>query len=244
MALRGQWLAGVVACSLAAEVKAPALVAVVFIGWWAASARSPARPARPPLAWRVLGALAALVLALLLIAAMSAVAGLGWGFVGTMLAPERVVSWLDPATAAGLSLSHLVSLLGLGVHRAGLVDVARVVGICAAAAIGVLLLLRSDRETAPEALGWTMLALALLGPVVWPWYETWGLVLLGSAAVTGWRRGVLVVLSGIGCVADVPSSSYLVDGSPVLVAFLWGVLAVMLAGTVSVALRSRPARLL
>ena len=33
----------------------------------------------------------------------------------------------------------------------------------------------------PRALGWSLLAVVFLGPIVWPWYETWGLVFLALA---------------------------------------------------------------
>jgi alpha-1,6-mannosyltransferase len=55
-----------------------------------------------------------------------------------------------------------------------------------------------------SALGWSLLAFVVLGPVVWPWYETWGIVFLAVAAGTLARR-VILILSAVGCFATVPS---------------------------------------
>jgi hypothetical protein len=92
-----------------------------------------------------------------------------------------------------------------------------------AALIAVVLLVRSGRIGPIEALGWSLLAFAVLGPVVWPWYETWGFVFLAVAAER-WTLRLLLVLSAVGCVADVPSPHLLIAGSPVLVAVCWALL--------------------
>jgi hypothetical protein len=56
----------------------------------------------------------------------------------------------------------------------------------------------------PRALGWSLLAVVFLGPIVWPWYETWGLVVL-ALATDAWSRRVVLVLSALGCFATVPA---------------------------------------
>jgi alpha-1,6-mannosyltransferase len=89
------------------------------------------------------------------------------------------------------------------VHTAGAVGAARVVALAVAAAVGLVLLWRTDRIDLPAALGWTLLAAAVLGPVVWPWYETWGLALVAVTARTAARRAVLVI-SAAGCFATIP----------------------------------------
>jgi len=63
---------------------------------------------------------------------------------------------------------------------------------------------RTDRYGMPRALGWSLLAVVFLGPIVWPWYETWGLVLLGVAADV-WSRRVVLVLSTVACFVTVPA---------------------------------------
>jgi hypothetical protein len=71
----------------------------------------------------------------------------------------------------------------------------------------------------------SLLALALLGPVVWPWYETWGIAVMATAASAygAWKRWVVVGLSALGAIADFPSSRVLFGGTPGLVVAGWAV---------------------
>ena len=55
------------------------------------------------------------------------------------------------------------------------------------------LLLHSDRIGALRAMGLTMLIIVALGPVVQPWYLSWGLVVLAPVA-TGKVRTLIVGL--------------------------------------------------
>ncbi len=187
---------GVVLCALATTVKAPAFAGVVFVGWSLAGAGSGWRRRVGTTAAAVFGGAA-------VVGTLSA--GSGWGVRWLTVAdPGRVVSWLDPATAAGLLLGRVATAVGLGAHGAGAVTGARVAGLGLAAVLGLVLLLRTDRMGVPAALGWTLLAFALLGPIVWPWYETWGLTLMAVSAGARTRRAVLA-LSALGCFATVPA---------------------------------------
>jgi hypothetical protein len=217
-AQRGHPLLGTIACALGAEVKAPALLAVVFIGWWAGEGKRPASRA----AWVA----ACVATAALVLTALSIASGLGWGWIHAALTPGKVVSWLDPATALGLALSHLSHALGLGADEATWVAAARAAGLAAAAVTALFLLVRSDRRSGPHALGVSFLTLALLGPVVWPWYETWGIALMSTApdAFGQWKRRLVIGLSVLGCIADFPSGRILSGGSPALVVAGWAVL--------------------
>src|SRR4029077_15893010 len=78
-----------------------------------------------------------------------------------------------------------------------------VVALVVAAAVGLLLLWRTDRIDLPAALGWALLAAGVLGAGGWPWYETWGLALVAVTARTAARRAVLVI-SAAGCFATIP----------------------------------------
>jgi hypothetical protein len=167
LARRHHVLVGLVLCALAAQVKLPALIGAVFIGWWWSDASG---------SWRQrLGrVVAAAVIVVSLMGAISAVSNLGWHWLNGLANPGTVVSWLDPATALGLALGHAASALGLGEHTTGLVDNSRGVGLGAATVLSIGLLLRSKRRTEIAALGWSLLLFVILGPVVWPWYETCG----------------------------------------------------------------------
>ncbi len=217
VARKGHVVAGLALCSLAAEVKIPALVGAVFIGWWWAG---PAADGRRRLGRAVL-ALAGTVGGM---AVLAAVSGLGWRWVSGLSNPGAVVSWLDPVTAVGLLLDHGAGALGFAGHQAGFVHGARVAGLALAAVLSVRLLVRSDGRGDLAALGGSLLAFVLLGPVVWPWYATWGLVFLAVVA-EGWVLALVVGLSVVGCFADVPKPRELVTGNPVLVTVGWALLA-------------------
>lgn len=226
VAVRGRPYLGTVLCALGAEVKAPALLAVVFLAWWAGRRGGHAS------GWRRVGDVAAhLALAGAVLAAVGAASGLGWGFLRAAVTPGKVVSWLDPVTALGLALSHLAAAAGLGAHQSAFVAAGRAAGLVAAGVLSLGLLLRSSTRSWPVHLGGAFLALALLGPVVWPWYETWGIVLLGvgTGALKGRGPVVLAALSALGCIADFPSARVLASGSPWLVAAGWTAVALVLA---------------
>ena len=220
VARRGHVVWGLVLCALAAEVKIPALIGAACIGWWWGASLTDWRRR-----WaRMVGAV---FVALGLTAVVSLAAGLGWRWLRGLSNPGTVVSWLDPATAVGLASGHLAGALGYTGHTAGFVQGARAIGLALAAVIAVGLIVRSDRVGDIDALGWSLLAFVVLGPVVWPWYETWGFVFLAVVA-EGWTLRLLLALSVVACVADVPGAKAFGGADPVLAAVCWaGLLAVV-----------------
>ena len=58
-----------------------------------------------------------------------------------------------------------------------------VLGLLVAAYVGYRQLLRSPQDGVVRCLGLTLLVLALLGPIVWAWYVTWGVIVVAPAAV-------------------------------------------------------------
>ena len=223
LARTGRAVPAVVLCALAATVKVPAFAGVVFIGWSWPGPAAGWRRRIGPLAAAVAGGVA-------VVAVVSLVSGWGWHWL-TAADPGKVVSWLDPATAAGLLAAKLTAAAGLGAHTATAVGAARVVALAVAAAAGLVLLSRTDRMDLPAALGWTLLAVAVLGPVVWPWYETWGLTLVAVTARTAARRAVLVI-SAVACFATIPSHVSVPTAALVVAAVLlaMGTAALVIAG--------------
>ena len=94
-----------------------------------------------------------------------------------------------------------------------------------------------------RALGWSLLAVVFLGPIVWPWYETWGLVFLALAADV-WSRRVVLVLSTVACFATVPAHVTATDHrrrrGRGLAVVAGGGLGAARVFVVDVAVRSRP----
>jgi hypothetical protein len=219
VARRNHILVGLTLCALAAEVKAPALIGALFIGWWWSDGAASWRQRAP----RVVGAI---LISVAMMAVIGLVSGLGWRWLDGLSNPGVVVSWVDPITAVGLALSHASAGLGFGGHSAAYVQATRAVGVALAVVISIGLVLRS-RIGALQALGWSLLAFVVLGPVVWPWYETWGFVFLAVIA-EAWTLRILLALSTIACFADLPSARYYETTGPSLAIVGWTLLAAVI----------------
>ncbi len=215
-ARRNHVLIGLLMCSLAAEVKIPALIGVLFIGWWW-SDEAPSWRYRLP---RVAGAV---LIAMAMMATIGLLSGLGWRWIDGLNSSGTVVSWVDPVTAAGLSLSHISNALGFGTHQAAYIESTRAAGLGLAAVISVGLVLRSSRMETVQALGWSLLAFVVLGPVIWPWYETWGFVFLAVVA-EAWTLRMLLAFSAVACFADVPSVHTYDTSNPLIAMVCWCIL--------------------
>jgi alpha-1,6-mannosyltransferase len=187
MARSGKPVVGVVLVSLAACVKIPAAVGIVYIGWeWLGDGASRTERIRP--------VVSALLIAAVVTEIVTAVVGLGWGWVRALGNPDSVKSYLDPATAIGLLGGRVLQELGLGHYSGDALTLVRGVAMMAAAVIGLRLLLRSNRRTSGRAIGLTLLAIAVLGPVTQPWYLTWAIVVLAAVAAPR-LRACLIALS-------------------------------------------------
>ena len=86
-----------------------------------------------------------------------------------------------------------------------------------------MLLFRSKRQGEVGALGWSLLLFVVLGPLVEPWYETWGFVVLAAVA-EGWTLRLVLALSAVACFADAPPVRSLGATDPVLTVICWTVL--------------------
>ena len=202
---------GLVFVALATLVKVPALIGVVYIGWdWAGEHSGFWRRVRQT-------ALAGLIAGVVM-TALTELIGLGWGWVKGLGNPDSVRSYVDPATAIGLGAARLLQAVGGGDHSHLLLTLARGSGAALATVIGVVLLVRSTPGASRlRAVGFTMLAVVVLGPVVQPWYLVWGVILLGPVVSGRFRVGLtwLVVIGtflGIGDATPAkpnPSSSIL-----------------------------------
>jgi hypothetical protein len=218
VARRNHIVFGLALCALAAEVKVPALIGALFIGWWWGEGSA---------SWRQRAArlVGAVLIGVALMGVIGVASGLGWQWLDSLNNPGVVVSWVDPVTAVGLALSHASRGLGLGGHSMAYVQAARVVGVVLAAVISVGLVLRSGLGPL-QALGWSLLAFVVLGPVVWPWYETWGFVFLAVVA-EAWTLRLLLALSAVACFADLPSIRYYEASEPILAIVCWVLLAAL-----------------
>ena len=169
-------------CTLATAIKVPAAIGIVYVAWdWAGPGVDWRQRVRPLLKG---GAISLAVMAFL-----SEVSGLGWGWIANLGTPDAVRSWMAPATAVGLVFSGTLHVLHIGVGLGGVLTVTRLLGLMAATAIAGYCLLHKEVLGTLTALGVTALAFVLLGPVVQPWYLTWGIILM-APVVTGRLRGL------------------------------------------------------
>ncbi|MGH9018489.1 MAG: polyprenol phosphomannose-dependent alpha 1,6 mannosyltransferase MptB [Acidimicrobiales bacterium] len=201
VARRGRPVAGIVLCSLAAAIKVPAAIGILYIAWeWMGSGI--------PLRSRIRPLLTAGLISGAIMGALSLLTGLGWSWVLNLGAPGTVRSWVAPATGAGIVLTDAGHLVGVGVSLHTMLSVTRAIGLTAALIIGLWLLWRSERIGWLQAIGLTLVLVVVLGPVVQPWYLSWGLVLLAPVA-TGRIRSLIIGLSVSSAFVGLPGGARL-----------------------------------
>ncbi|MDQ6715621.1 MAG: polyprenol phosphomannose-dependent alpha 1,6 mannosyltransferase MptB, partial [Actinomycetota bacterium] len=200
------WAALLVA--LAASVKQPAIVAVIAVGvlaapppttdrvfawpWnaWPAPFRSSFRPVwpawAPRSAWtrvQVLHVAAAAAVALAGFVVITAVSGLGYGWVGAMHVPGEVRTYLAPSTALGSLGEGLLRLTGYPTAAGYAMPALRITGlVLGAVAVGWIILNRAARQPV-TSLVLMLLTIVVCAPSLHPWYILWGGVLLGLTRV-------------------------------------------------------------
>jgi alpha-1,6-mannosyltransferase len=224
LAVERRPLLGVVVCALAATIKLPALAAVLFIA--VAWIRSQAE-------WqvRLLSAARAVLAALGTAAAVTLVTGFGIGWISTALfsTPARVRIAITPATDISWTAAKLLNDLGATVNFHGLESVLRPVTLAVSVIIGLALLRRCRWETLPHYLGLTLIVFAVGGPALWPWYLSWGLVLLAADGTQLQASRLVVVGILAGSFLVKPGGMLLLSrGSSPIVVCVWAALGVIL----------------
>ncbi|HEY6399338.1 MAG TPA: polyprenol phosphomannose-dependent alpha 1,6 mannosyltransferase MptB, partial [Solirubrobacteraceae bacterium] len=193
LAVQGRPEVGIALCSLAATVKLPAAVAVVFIAAvWARSMRNRSDAAR------VLARSAAVAVAV--VVAVSVLTGVGADWISSSVfsTPERVRLAITPATAVGRTLADILSGAGVAVNGRSLEATLATAAFALTLAAGVVVLWRTRSDNLVRNLGLLLLAFALAGPATWPWYLSWGLVLVAACPVVQrWPVLVLAVLASV-----------------------------------------------
>ncbi len=229
LVLRGRAAAGIALVTVAAAVKATALMALPFLVWmWAAQL--------PGGRWHRFGkALAAgLSIFVAVFAAIMLVSGLNLGWIAALHAPSLNINWMSLPTGVGL-LVHGVVQLTVEVDRQPILDVTRMLGavVLAVFATRQWWAARHGGIDAVRRAAIVLLATALLSPITLPWYLTWGLAL---AAGLAWSPKALTWVVG--------ASTWLVlasypDGETALDSFLY-VAATALASALAAVSLLRP----
>ena len=212
-------IVGILLCALATAIKAPAALGILYIGWsWLGPEASTRDRIRPVVTAGLIGTG--------VLGFFSYVSGLGWGWVTILGTPGAVRSWTAPTTSLALAFTGIAHFVGVGVGLGGVLSVTRFFGLLAAGVAGVWLLLNSDRIGTLKAMGITLLLFVALGPVVQPWYLSWGLILLAPVAL-GRLRSLIIGLSMVTAFIELPGGTALVKplihGDPlqIVLTLLW-----------------------
>jgi hypothetical protein len=187
LALRGRWPLGVVFMALATGVKAPAAAAIVYFAWHRAGVGAALKD-------RIRVTAKALALASAIIGTLCLVVGIAlFGWLTSMQNSGKTMGTLSLTTRIGYVVSSMFRLVGLPNSDSAWISFFRLVGLAAAGSFCIWLLNRTRQAGVVQVIAISMLAVLLLGPVVWPWYLAPAIALLGAAGIGRWRPALLVL---------------------------------------------------
>ena len=186
-ALRGRWGVGVAFMALATGVKLPAAAAIVYLGWQRLGGTAALRD-RVAVIGKALAATGAAMAALCVVVGISLT-----GWVASIQNSGKTMGTLSFTTRLGYVVASVFRLVSLPSSNDMWIALFRYGGLALAGYICLRLLGLTGRIGAVQAAAISMLAVVLLGPVVWPWYLAPGLALLGAAGVGRWRPALLVL---------------------------------------------------
>jgi len=218
VSLDGRRGVGLVLCALGALIKAPAAAAIVFLAVDELRAAGFGRRAFGVLA-KVVAVPAATVVAVTL------ASGLGWKWLEPMnlKIPAELRILATPAVSLGVAISRVLNLVRIHASQAGTVTVVQTIGGVVAAAGAVWLVVRFRSDNLVRVLAVVLLLVVLAGPTLWPWYLTWGLVLL--AATGSQRSKVLTLTAAFAMLLAGPVGTPMLGGY-----WYWGVALATVAG--------------
>ncbi|MFF0544199.1 polyprenol phosphomannose-dependent alpha 1,6 mannosyltransferase MptB [Nocardia thailandica] len=184
---------GAVVITLSSSIKFTSIIALGFVGMalarrWGATLWATAKAAL---------LLAAVAVSVTLF--VSAISGLGFGWIYTLNTASAVRSWMSLPTVTGIVTGFGGVLLGLGDHTTALLSITRPIAALGAAYITVRMLVATGigRLHPVGALGVSLGAIVLLFPVVQPWYLLWAIVPLAAWATQPVFRVPAVAFSAV-----------------------------------------------
>lgn len=210
-------IVGALLCGLAGGIKVTALLGAA----WIVARQVRRRPGGSMLRWEgATGALLAALGALVGLAIATLVGAVGLGWLSSLSTPGKLRTGVAPADTLARGIARLADALG-ATDQSAVLSASR----AAVAVVGVLiacwfLLGRPSlggtrwRATAPTAsdLAGALLAVALAGPVLYPWYLAPALAVLAVAGP--WSRRLLGVASVLLLLAALPTVRPLSDEVP------------------------------
>ena len=182
---------GATLITVAIAVKATAGIALPFLVWvWARDLRE-RRGYRPVRALLVATAASLLIFAVAF-AILSAVAGVGLGWLTALAGSVKIINWLTMPTAA----ANLIHAIGSGLFPVSFYPLLRVTRLIGIGIIAVSLPLlwwrfRRDDRDALTGIACSMLIVVLFVPAALPWYYSWPLAVVAPLAQS--RRAVAII---------------------------------------------------
>lgn len=191
LTLRGRHVLGVVLITVGIAVKATAGLSLPFLVWMWMRHLHDRRGYRPFQAFLVATATSLLIFGAVF-GVLSAVAGVGLGWLTALAGSVKIINWLSVPTAA----ANLISALFSGFFALDFYALLRVTRLIGIAVIAVALPIvwwrfRRDDRAALAGIGWTMLVVVLFVPAALPWYYSWPLAVAAPLAQS--RRAMATI---------------------------------------------------
>jgi alpha-1,6-mannosyltransferase len=182
-------VAGAALIAVAVAVKATAVLALPFMVWvWMRHLGGNRLRAF------LIASVASVTTFVAVFAVLSAVAGVGLGWLTALAGSVKIINWLTIPTAVA-NLTNAIGGLFMPVNFYAVLDVTRIIGI---GIIGVSLPLlwwrfrHTDRE-ALQGIAWAMFVVVLFVPAALPWYYTWPLAVISALAQS---RPAIALIAG------------------------------------------------
>jgi alpha-1,6-mannosyltransferase len=194
LTLQGRHVLGIVLITIAIAVKATAGISLPFLVWvWMRHLRD-RRGYRPLQAFLAATAIS-MVIFVVVFGVLSAVAGVGLGWLTALAGSVKIINWLTVPTAAANGI-HFVFNHFVAVDFYGLLRTTRLIGIVIIAVSLPLLWwrFRRDDRAALTGMTWSMVIVVLFVPAALPWYYSWPLAV---AAPVAQSRRALAAIAGI-----------------------------------------------
>ncbi|KZS60208.1 alpha-(1-_6)-mannopyranosyltransferase A [Mycobacterium ostraviense] len=201
LTMQRRHVAGMTLITVAIAVKATAGLALPFLFWvWMRHLRDD-RGYRPVQAF-LAAAAASLLIFVAVFAVLSAVAGVGLGWLTALAGSVKIINWLTLPTGA----ANLIPALGrnfFSIDFYTLLRITRFIGILIIAVSLPLLWwrFRRDDRAVLAGIAWSMLIVVLFVPAALPWYYSWPLAIVAPlaqsrpavAAIAGFSTWVMVI---------------------------------------------------
>lgn len=194
-------VAGIALVAVAVAVKATAGIALPFLVWvWMRHLRG--RREYGALRAFTVATATSVVIFVAVFAVLSALAGVGLGWLTALAGSVKIINWLTVPTATA-NLVHVIGSFFVAVNFYAVLHVTRIAGIVIIAVSLPLLWwrFRHDDREALTGIAWAMLIVVLFVPAALPWYYTWPLAVVASlaqsraaiAAIAGFSTWIMVI---------------------------------------------------